>query len=92
MGTILPSNGGLRVNRAQKVQRLRAGQGPPDLEPTADKEWQRQMKRNVIGVLQRTAVKVSGDIGAAQLLGLKPTTLASRLRKWGIDPRQYKLK
>lgn len=71
---------------------VRAVQGLPDVEPTADEEWQRQMKRNVIGVLQRTAGKVSGDGGAAQLLGLKPTTLASRLRKWGIDPRQYKLK
>lgn len=50
------------------------------------------MKQNVIAVLIRTAGKVSGEGGAARLLGLKPTTLASRLKKWGIDPRQYKMK
>jgi len=45
-----------------------------------------------VAMLKRTAGKVSGDGGAAQLLGVKPTTLASRLRKWGIDPRDYKQK
>lgn len=59
-------------------------------EPTADKDWERQMKLNAISVLKRTAGKVSGEGGAAQLLGLKPTTLASRLKKWGVDPRDYK--
>ncbi|WP_369987124.1 sigma 54-interacting transcriptional regulator [Pseudomonas xanthosomatis] len=59
-------------------------------EPTADKEWERQMKLNAIYVLKRTAGKVSGEGGAAQLLGLKPTTLASRLKRWGIDPGRYK--
>ncbi|MFK3684051.1 sigma-54 interaction domain-containing protein [Pseudomonas sp. NPDC088890] len=61
-----------------------------DVEPTADQEWQRQIQLNVISVLKRTAGQISGAHGAAQLLGLKPTTLASRLKKWGIDPRQYK--
>ncbi|USX36251.1 sigma 54-interacting transcriptional regulator [Pseudomonas putida] len=59
-------------------------------EPTADKDWERQMKLNAISVLKRTAGKVSGEGGAAQLLGLKPTTFASRLKKWGVDPRDYK--
>ncbi|MHB0779051.1 sigma 54-interacting transcriptional regulator [Pseudomonas putida] len=59
-------------------------------EPTAEKDWERQMKLNAISVLKRTAGKVSGEGGAAQLLGLKPTTLASRLKKWGVDPRDYK--
>lgn len=54
-----------------------------DAEPTADQEWQRQIQLNVISVLKRTAGKISGAHGAAQLLGLKPTTLASRLKKWG---------
>ena len=34
--------------------------------------------------------KVSGAGGAAELLGMKPTTLTSRLQKWGVDPRQYR--
>lgn len=64
--------------------------GQFQLEPIGDKDWERQMKLNAIAVLKRTAGKVSGDGGAAQLLGLKPTTLASRLKKWGVDPRHYK--
>ncbi|MFB4390740.1 MULTISPECIES: sigma 54-interacting transcriptional regulator [unclassified Pseudomonas] len=67
-----------------------AGQATADTTPTADEDWQRQMKLNAISVLKRTAGKVSGEGGAARLLGLKPTTLASRLKKWGIDPRNYK--
>lgn len=77
---------------AGQAQRTSSMSVLPEAEPTADEDWQRQMKRNVIGVLTRTAGKVSGEGGAAQLLGLKPTTLASRLKKWGIDPRHYKSK
>ncbi|MDH4842255.1 PAS domain S-box protein [Pseudomonas sp. BN505] len=65
-------------------------QPEPEPEPTADEDWDRQMKLNAISVLKRTAGKVSGEGGAAQLLGLKPTTLASRLKKWGVVPRDYK--
>jgi len=77
---------------AGQAQRVSPMPMLPEAEPTVDEDWQRQMKRNVIGVLTRTAGKVSGEGGAAQLLGLKPTTLASRLKKWGIDPRHYKSK
>ncbi|WP_407681323.1 sigma-54 interaction domain-containing protein [Pseudomonas bohemica] len=59
-------------------------------EPVRDEDLQHQLKLNIIAMLLRTGGKVSGDGGAAELLGLKPTTLASRLRKWGIDARQYK--
>lgn len=59
-------------------------------EPVRDEDLQHQLKLNTIAMLIRTRGKVSGDGGAAELLGLKPTTLASRLRKWGIDARQYK--
>ena len=34
--------------------------------------------------------KVSGEDGAAERLGMKPTTLYSRLKKLGIDTRDYK--
>ena len=51
---------------------------------------QQQLRLNTVAMLKRTGGKVSGEGGAAQLLGLKPTTLASRLRKWNIDPRNYK--
>jgi transcriptional regulator with GAF, ATPase, and Fis domain len=61
-------------------------------EPVPDEMLQLKLRTNAVAMLKRTAGKVSGDGGAAQLLGVKPTTLASRLRKWGIDPRDYKQK
>lgn len=94
--TIVARDGRLRFDDvlAAASQTPQVGSQPwdADAEPTADEDWQRQMKQNVIAVLIRTAGKVSGEGGAARLLGLKPTTLASRLKKWGIDPRQYKMK
>ncbi|MFJ3483353.1 sigma 54-interacting transcriptional regulator [Pseudomonas sp. NPDC090202] len=64
---------------------------PVDADETLpDEQLQQQLRANVVATLKRTGGKVSGDGGAAQLLGVKPTTLQSRLRKWGIDPRDYK--
>ena len=36
--------------------------------------------------LERTSGKIYGEGGAAALVGMKPTTLQSRLKKLGIDP------
>jgi transcriptional regulator with GAF, ATPase, and Fis domain len=41
-------------------------------------------RRNVVRALEAAGWKVSGDDGAAALLGLKPNTLASRIKKLGI--------
>ncbi|MCD1650419.1 sigma 54-interacting transcriptional regulator [Halomonas meridiana] len=49
-----------------------------------------QQRCNALKALKAANGKVSGAGGAAELLGMKPTTLTSRLQKWGIDPRQYR--
>jgi transcriptional regulator with GAF, ATPase, and Fis domain len=41
-------------------------------------------------VLTVTSGKLHGADGAAAIVGLKPTTLQSRLKKLGIEPRQWK--
>lgn len=41
---------------------------------------------NIHAALKATSGKVSGPGGAAQLLGMKPTTLASRIKALGIGP------
>jgi transcriptional regulator with GAF, ATPase, and Fis domain len=41
-------------------------------------------RRHIIRVLQETGWRVAGKAGAAELLGLKPTTLESRMKKLGI--------
>jgi len=39
---------------------------------------------HILGVLETTGWRVSGDRGAAKILGLKPTTLEARMKKLGI--------
>jgi PAS domain S-box-containing protein len=41
-----------------------------------------------VDALRKTAGKIYGPQGAAQVLGIKPTTLASRIKKWGITRAQ----
>ncbi len=41
-------------------------------------------KEHIIEVLKKTNWKVSGDKGAAKILGLNPTTLEARMKKMGI--------
>ncbi|SDK99595.1 PAS domain S-box-containing protein [Franzmannia pantelleriensis] len=61
-----------------------------EASPLPEQELCRRQRDNAIAALQRCSGKVSGRGGAAELLGLKPTTLFSRLRKWGIEPRDYR--
>ena len=41
-------------------------------------------KQNIVAALKEAAWRVSGPDGAAELLGVKPTTLADRIRTYGI--------
>ena len=40
---------------------------------------------NILAALRLTNGKISGEDGAAELLGIKPTTLASRIKTLGIE-------
>ena len=45
----------------------------------------RQRERdNIAAALEQCDGRVYGEIGAAELLGIRPTTLASRLKKLGL--------
>ena len=50
-------------------------------------ELKRQERETIINALKRTNGKVSGLGGAAELLGMKPSTLASRISSLGINRR-----
>ena len=41
-------------------------------------------KKHIISILKKTGWRVSGKSGAAQILGIKPTTLEARMKKLGI--------
>jgi len=47
-------------------------------------EWRERERENLVRALKRARGKVSGANGAAELLGVNPHTLASRLRALGV--------
>lgn len=63
----------------------------PGIEPTpakteilSDQEMKRREKDNILAALQKAKWKIYGTDGAAELLKIKPTTLASRIKKFGL--------
>ncbi len=54
-----------------------------DIVPEA--EMSRRERDNMRIALKKTGGKIYGHGGAAELLGMKPTTLASRVQKLGLD-------
>ena len=63
--------------------------GGTSLVQTED-ERRANERTNLISALQQCGGKVSGKDGAARLLGVKPTTLYSRIQRWRIDTRRFK--
>jgi len=51
-----------------------------------DRECRERERANLLKALQRTSGRIYGEGGAAELLGIKPTNLASRLRALKITP------
>jgi DNA-binding NtrC family response regulator len=63
--------------------------GPRDvdqIEPEylTEAEMRRRERENIFAVLQKASWKIKGVDGAAELLGVKPTTLSSRIEKMGL--------
>lgn len=51
--------------------------------PTRE-DWKRQERASIVAALDRSGGKIFGPDGAAQMLNMKPTTLASRIKALGI--------
>jgi transcriptional regulator with GAF, ATPase, and Fis domain len=49
------------------------------------KELEELERANLVAALETTGWRVAGETGAAQLLGVKPTTLSSRIKALGIE-------
>ncbi len=47
-------------------------------------ELLRRERENLLIILEKTNWKIKGPDGAAELLGVNPTTLLSRMKKWGL--------
>ncbi len=55
---------------------------PPAVIPEA--EMRRLERENILAALKQSSWRIYGPSGAAELLGVKPTTLASRVKKMGL--------
>jgi transcriptional regulator with GAF, ATPase, and Fis domain len=69
---------------------FRAREGVP-VEVLPEAEMIKRQRENIIAALRQTNWKVHGPGGAAELLGIKPTTLASRIKKMGLERPQHRL-
>ena len=61
-----------------------AGNGPERPGILTEAEMRDFQKSNIVAALAQSGWRVSGPGGAAELLELKPTTLADRIRAYGI--------
>ena len=57
------------------------GAEPPIL---TEFEWRQRERENMRAALVKSGWRIHGEGGAAELLGLKPTTLISRMKKMGL--------
>ncbi|MGO9058009.1 MAG: sigma-54 interaction domain-containing protein [Candidatus Binataceae bacterium] len=54
------------------------------LEVIREEEMKRRERENIIAALKQSKGKIYGAGGAAQLLGIKPTTLSARIKRFGL--------
>ena len=55
--------------------------------PSSIEQQVQQCLKNIQQALEATNWRVQGNGGAAELLGIKPTTLRSRMQKLGIEKK-----
>ena len=79
----------LRLDKALPAGSVTQSEGdapdPQEGEVLTDNEFRLLEKANLTKAMRRTGWKISGPGGAAELLGLKPSTLTYRLSQFGIS-------
>lgn len=78
----LPESGGAPARRPEP-----AAAQEDEIVPEA--EWRQRERANVLAALRRSRGRISGKEGAAELLGLNPGTLASRIKALRIGKREF---
>ena len=79
-GKLIVELGGTSEKRAQAGKTVRT-----------EHEMQLEIRANMVSALKEAQGKVSGKTGAAALLGIEPTTLYSRIKKFDIAKREWQL-
>jgi transcriptional regulator with GAF, ATPase, and Fis domain len=70
---------------SRKSSAIRPSAGSPSMAVLTDAEMKQRDRENLLAALDRTNWKVQGPGGAAELLGMRPTTLASRIKRMGLS-------
>ena len=82
-----PGNG-LGKSRIQELTELLQRMTGPAPCAMSLGHFREQERNHILIAIERTGGKIYGPDGAAAALGLAPTTLVSRLRKYGIPPKR----
>lgn len=84
-GSIISTGGKLQIDLGLTTPQIAAGEFPI----LSEAEIAAVQRSNMVAALRRTSGKVSGLGGAAQLLGIQPTTLYSRIKKLNIETEEW---
>jgi len=77
-------DGNYELVRTARGRHLEARQERDEVVP--EEEWRRRERANILSAMRRSKGRIYGHGGAAELLALKPSTLQSRIRAFGIRP------
>jgi len=72
-----------------RIVRETIGELNKGISTSRSKEEDEKRRQEITGILRETKGRVGGPDGAAARAGLNRTTLISRMKKLGIDPRQF---
>ena len=91
---ILSQGNVLRLDLSLPGSNVVTNQISPTEEPMqiilTEKDMKELQKKNLLNALGQTNWRVSGKEGAAELLGVRPTTLSDRIKSFGIrKPRRH---
>jgi PAS domain S-box-containing protein len=70
--------------------RIEPPAGPPSEDDDGVLLIDEVQRRHILKVLESAGGRIRGSGGAAELMGLKPTTLRSRMQRLGLDPRRLR--
>lgn len=84
---ILSKGSRLRLDLALPNQASTVSQVTPSASDDflTDAEFQEKEKQNLVAALEHSGWRIAGDRGAADLLGIKPSTLTYRMKTLGIE-------
>ena len=77
-----PGQGDIARIVKETIDALRINKAPSD-------EYSQKQREEIVLALRESRGQVGGSDGAAARMGMNRTTLISRIKKFGIDPRQY---